>query len=71
MILYIKLTKGGGRKSMADLGNKERKAYLEKQKLISCGRCPYHRKENATPTPRQDKYKTIKRNTIRKSGKVN
>jgi len=56
---------------MADLGSKERKAYLEKQKLISCGRCPYHRKENATPTPRQDKYKTIKRNTIRKSGKVN
>ena len=56
---------------MGDLGNKERKAYLEKQKLISCGRCPYHRNENATPTPRPDKYKTIKRNTIRKSGKVN
>ena len=56
---------------MGNLGNKERKAYLEKQKLISCGRCPYHRNENATPTPKPDKYKNIKRNTIRKAGKVN
>jgi hypothetical protein len=55
---------------MADLGNKERKAYLEKQKLISCGRCRYHKGENATPTPKPDKYKNINRNSLRKSTKV-
>lgn len=26
--------------------NRARKAYLDKQKLINCGRCPYHRGEN-------------------------
>ena len=31
-----------------DRRNKERKAYLEKQKLINCGHCRYHRNENAT-----------------------
>src|SRR5688572_5150383 len=31
-----------------DRGNKDRKAYLDKQKIINCGRCPYHRGENVT-----------------------
>lgn len=41
-------------------GNKERKKYLARRKLISCGLCPYHRKENITNRKRKarpDKYK--------------
>lgn len=39
-------------------GAKERKLYLEKQGLIKCGYCPYHRKENGKRRQRGDKYKT-------------
>jgi len=40
-------------------GNKERKRKLERRRLISCGLCPYHRKENGySRKPRTDKYKT-------------
>ena len=42
----------------ADTGyNKERKQELEKQHKISCGRCPYNKKENANRKPKSDKYK--------------
>ena len=34
--------------SPGDLGNKDRKNFLVKQKLVNCGHCPYHRRENET-----------------------
>jgi hypothetical protein len=34
--------------SAGDRGGKDRKAYLERQKLIHCGYCRYHRNENRT-----------------------
>jgi hypothetical protein len=34
--------------SSGDRGNKDRKDYLDRQKLIQCGYCPYHRGENRT-----------------------
>ncbi len=50
-----------------DLGGKQRKNYLSKQGLISCGFCPYHRSENATRRrPRPDRHKNINRESIRR-----
>ena len=34
--------------------NKERKAHLERQKLIVCGYCGYHHGENVTHNCRRD-----------------
>ena len=45
-----------------DRGGKDRKAYLDRQKLINCGRCPYHRKENrGARVPRDDRHKNPRR----------
>jgi len=40
---------------------KERKLYLARRKLISCGLCPYNRKENAKRKARPDKHKEHRR----------
>lgn len=49
-----------------DLGGKDRKAYLIKQRLVPCGFCRYHRKENAPKRlPKPDKYKNISRESVR------
>ncbi len=42
-------------------GNKERLAWLGKQKLIRCDRCPRHRGENRVRQPRPDGYKAHRR----------
>lgn len=39
-------------------GNKERKLHLERSRLISCGRCGYHKGENRSKRQRSDRYKT-------------
>jgi hypothetical protein len=45
-----------------DMGNKDRKRYLARRKLIKCSLCPYHRRENITKSkPRSDKYKSKRR----------
>ena len=55
-----------------NLGGKERKLYLEKQRLINCGRCRYHRGENKNyHAPKPDKHKNIDRETIRKEVVMN
>jgi hypothetical protein len=46
---------------IADRGNKERKKYLARRKLISCGLCPYNRRENAKRKPKGDKHKDHRR----------
>jgi len=38
--------------------NKEIKLARECKREIKCGRCPYHRVENAGRKPKTDKYKT-------------
>jgi hypothetical protein len=38
--------------SPGDRGNKDRKAHLDKQKIINCGRCPYHHRENDSRSKR-------------------
>ena len=48
---------------VGDLGNKQRKKYLERRKLISCGLCPYNRNENAKRKPKSDNYKNHRRRT--------
>jgi len=49
-----------------DLENKDRKKFLEKQRLINCGLCKYNRRENAKRKPKPDKHKNKDRKTIRK-----
>ena len=46
--------------------NKERKAHLERQRLIVCGFCGYHRGENVTHNCRRDDRK---RNKPQRGGK--
>jgi hypothetical protein len=49
-----------------DLGNRERKDYLGKQRLIHCSRCKYHRRENVTGrVQRTNRYKDVDRESIR------
>lgn len=48
------------------LGGKERKKYLETQRLIVCGFCKYNRGENAKRRGRSDRHKNICRETIRR-----
>lgn len=45
---------------------KERKYYLERQRLITCGFCPYNRGENAKRRGRSDRHKDVERESIRK-----
>jgi len=49
-----------------DLGNKDRKHFLEVRRIINCGHCPYNRGENAKRKPKPDKHKNKDRKTIRK-----
>lgn len=49
-----------------NLGGKERKRYLERQRYINCGYCRYNRGENAKRRPRPDRYKNIDRESIRR-----
>lgn len=46
--------------------NKKHKLELEKQRLIKCSRCPYHKKENEGKQQKSDKYKNIDKKTLRK-----
>ncbi len=48
---------------IADRGNRERKKYLARRKLISCGLCRYNRKENAKRKARDDRNKNHRRGT--------
>ena len=41
--------------------NKEIKLAREKKKEINCGRCRYHKVENAIKQQRPDKYKSKRR----------
>lgn len=45
--------------------NRARKVFLELRGNINCSRCPYHRKENASRVPKDDRYKD-KRNRKQK-----
>lgn len=45
---------------------KERKMKLEKAQEIRCGRCKYNRGENAKRKEKDDRYKDIDRETIRR-----
>jgi hypothetical protein len=49
-----------------DRGNKERKNYLQRQRIINCGYCKYNRGDNAKRRGRTDRHKNIDRETIRK-----
>jgi hypothetical protein len=49
-----------------DLENKDRKHFLEVQRIINCGYCKYNRGENAKRKPKPDLHKNKDRKTIRK-----
>lgn len=51
--------------------SKERKSYLERQGLISCGHCRYNRGENSKRKDKPDKYKNINNRSIRHMELIN
>ena len=53
-----------------DRGNKERKNYLQRQRIINCGYCKYNRGDNAKRRGRTDRHKNIDRETIRKAKEI-